>query len=278
MDIVKRLKEHKTIYQPLLRKEAAVFLGIAAPNLTNDCKLLGMTRPKRCVGMSLPELYRLWALRVLMIERPDSDRRHLAKLVLVPATQLEKFMASIGYAMPKFIEAYKFYLENGACIKPSGFNRKLPDNLKLSLKKKLWKFGHYLRREVVAKHLGISGASVSNYLRVLGVEKGKSITKDIFKQLVQLRTIVTEWQQEFKALSGYDKKLIKKHKKTYKYVRPHKSFSQRMTLANAFALLTKDGAFSKILTTEYERLEAVVTSNLSNVDVVFAELKNSAYA
>lgn len=276
MNIIKRLKEQKIAYQPLLRKDVAVMLGIAAPNLTNDCKLLKMARPARCCGMSLADLYRVWALRVLMVERPDCDRRHLAQLVLVPATKLEKFMASIGYAMPKFVEAYRFYLENGVCIKPEGFNRKLPENFRGALQKKRWRFGHYVRREAVAKYLGISGASVSNYLRVLGIEKGESITKSIFKQLVQMRTIAYEWQQEFKALSEYDKKLIKKHKKTYKIARYHQSFYKRMTLANAKALLTKDGAFLKILTQEYERLEAVVASNLSNIDAVFSELTQIA--
>lgn len=281
MNLTRKIQEQKIIYRDVLRKEAALFLGVAAPNITNDCQLIGMQRPGRNKGMSLDELYRLWCLRVLMMVT-DCDRRELAKRVHVTVSikQLERYMTGLGHSVQRFAEAYKYWQETGECIKPGGYNRQLPEAFRRSLSKKRWQYGHYIRRDVVANYLGVSGGSVSTYLRVLGYCKGHHITKEIFKQIVKLRLTAVEWQQEFKRHAPDRRQALRKTRQQTKgtVTTEYFQFLQRFTFKIGKALNNAYYAEKLNIEPERKRLEAKLAETLQGLDVVFQQLVKGAVA
>lgn len=250
----------KVQYVPLLRKDAAVMLGVASSNLSCDCKLLGFSRPKKGQALYIDELYRLWSLRVLMLIT-KSDRRELAVRVRGSLKDLERYMTGLGWSIAKFQECYRYYLENETCIRQNGFNREQPANLQRATEKKRWQYGHYLRRNVVAKYLEVSPATVSAYLRVLGFKAGRRICKAVFTRLLKLRTIAKHWQEVFSQYSGKKREGC---------------FNRRFTLNLALALDSIVQARNLNVIKERESVQELISQTLSEVDSIFSELKSCA--
>lgn len=246
----------RPIFTPLSVNATGKMLGVFPSNISRDFKLLEIPSKE---GIGLVPLYRVWALRTLMVLIPDEDRRVLAKMCRESLWVLLEKMESYGYegSRERFVACYTHYINTGTCIREGGFNRAQPIGLKKATDKKRVAYGHYVNRNWVAKYFGVTPGTVSNYLRVMGFGARTKISKPIFLRLCRLYKIQQFWRTRFA--------LYPRQKIGY-YQENNYPFSRRFTIANAIALESESHAFALGLHQEYEVIKNLVTVDPSEFE------------
>jgi hypothetical protein len=191
-----------TIFPLFPRKLAAKFLGVAASNFTNDCKLLGIE--KHSAGMTPQEVFVVWCFRVLFAQLyPDNTRTQIAKkLKQQPKTSLKE-LAKAGFTIEMFCQQLQIFVESGyETITPIQLNRPERESLKeyraKQTKDKIKNNRLYLTRRETAKLLNCSLGSVVKMLKALECSERSLITERVFSQLVELRAKTVIWRRQYK--------------------------------------------------------------------------------
>jgi hypothetical protein len=207
-------EQNGTIFPLFPRKLAAKFLGVAASNFTNDCKLLGIE--KHSSGMTPEEVFTLWGYRVMFVHlHPTSTRTQVAKKIRQqPKTSLKE-LNKAGYTFEMFCQQLKIFIEsNYEIITPLQLNRPERESLKEYRAKqeqdKIKNNRLYLTRREAARLLNCSLGLVCKMLRALDCSERSLITERVFAELVELRAKTVLWRRQFK---NQPKKNIKARRK-----------------------------------------------------------------
>ena len=237
-------------FVPLRLDDLAALLGIAAPVVSRDCRLVGISTATRIsTYFDLPTTYRMWCLRVLLVSVPGTKRSH-APLITGDLRVLVKYMETLeggDGTMRRFATAYSYWLSTGKCIRSGGYTRGHPPGLQRYIEKIKRAHGHYALRDVVARYFRVSPATITGYMRGLGYPKATPISLHIFKKLWKLKKVIDYWQDQ---LNLYGSRL------TY-YQRNHYPFTTRCTIKRATALESQMTAVTAGLSAEYAAIQSL---------------------
>src|SRR5919199_3636575 len=216
--------QNGTIFSLFPRKLASKFLGVAAPNVTNDCKLLAIE--KHPSGMTPEEVFTVWAYRVMFVHlHPTNTRTQVArKIKNQPKTSLKE-LNKAGYTFEMFCQQLQVFIESG-CETPTPLklNRPERENLKeyraQQREREIKTKKLYLTRRETATLLNCSIGLVVKMVQALSIPERSLITERVFKQLVELRAKTVIWRNQFSKQPKTTLKLKRKQAKRARFIVP----------------------------------------------------------